>query len=228
MGKRTLPAVKICEMCGKQWAPTTRYQAARNRTCSHECAKAMQSKAMAGKNVKPLEQREVTTLPCPVCGSVFTRPNSWLRKVRTPTCSNSCNGKLRVAALLKRGYRHEGPRGPIPALQGPNNPAWRGGVTLKRPKGNYTGVRYVRAPDWAKPMARKDGYIAEHRLVMAKRCGFLLTRTEVVHHLDHRPGHNSPRNLELWPDNASHKAAEHGKIAPGAANRWSPGDLAAP
>ena len=31
------------------------------------------------------------------------------------------------------------------------NPAWKGGVTLKRPKGNYKGVRYVRAPIWALP-----------------------------------------------------------------------------
>jgi hypothetical protein len=105
---------------------------------------------------------------------------------------------------------------------GQKNPAWKGGVCLKRPKGNYKGVRYVRAPEWAKPMARKDGYIMEHRLVMARMCGFLLTRTEVVNHIDHNPANNHPSNLELWPTNADHKRGEVGRFVPGVANRSSP------
>jgi len=68
-------------------------------------------------------------------------------------------------------------------------------------------------------MARADGYVMEHRLVMAKRIGRPLLRVEVVHHGDHKPLNNDPSNLELWPDNRSHKMAEHGRIAEGAANR---------
>jgi hypothetical protein len=71
-------------------------------------------------------------------------------------------------------------------------------------------------------MARADGYIMEHRLVMTKRCRRILTRTQCVHHLDHNPKNNEPLNLELWPDNRSHKMAEHGRIAEGAANPWCP------
>jgi hypothetical protein len=70
-------------------------------------------------------------------------------------------------------------------------------------------------------MARKDGYIAEHRLVMAQMVGRLLTRTECVHHLDHNPLNNEPANLELWPSNRFHKLAEHGQPVTGAANRVS-------
>jgi hypothetical protein len=103
-----------------------------------------------------------------------------------------------------------------------NNPAWKGGVTYKRPKGNYTGVKYVRASEWAKPMARKDGYIMEHRLVMAQMCGFLLTRTEVVNHKDRNPANNSPENLELYPSNGDHKRGEVGRFVSGVANRWEP------
>jgi len=106
-------------------------------------------------------------------------------------------------------------------MSGANNPAWKGGVTYWRKKGNYPAIKYVRAPEWARPMARKDGYIMEHRLLMATRIGRLLTRTEVVHHIDHDPLNNDPANLELWPSNGSHKAAEHGRVVPGAANRLS-------
>lgn len=111
-------------------------------------------------------------------------------------------------------------------MKGPKNPSWKGGVCLKRVHGNYQGVRYVRAPDWAKPMARADGYIMEHRLVMARMCGFLLTRSEVVNHKDHNPANNDPKNLELWPTNADHKRGEVGRFVPGVANRISPRVLA--
>lgn len=57
-------------------------------------------------------------------------------------------------------------------------------------------------------MARKDGYIMEHRLVMAQTMGRMLTRTEVVHHIDHKPGNNSPENLMLFSTNAEHKRFE--------------------
>lgn len=105
---------------------------------------------------------------------------------------------------------------------GADNPAWKGGVTLKRTHGNYQGVRYVRCPPDLIAMARKDGYVMEHRLVMAQWIGRPLTRVEVVHHVDHNPGRNVRPNLELWPDNRSHKLAEHGRYADSAANLLSP------
>lgn len=90
---------------------------------------------------------------------------------------------------------------------------------MRHRRGNYVQVRYVRAPEWARLMARKDGYVMEHRLVMARRIGRTLLRRETVHHLDHAPLNNEPMNLELWPDNRSHKLAEHGRFVEGAANR---------
>lgn len=105
------------------------------------------------------------------------------------------------------------------------NPAWKGGVTYFKKKGNYKNIPYVRAPEWAKPMARQDGYIMEHRLVMAQVVGRLLARTEVVHHINHDPTDNTPSNLELWPNNSSHKKAEWGKPALDAANIWYPRKL---
>jgi hypothetical protein len=62
----------------------------------------------------------------------------------------------------------------------------------------------------------------DHRLIMARMIGRPLLRVEVVHHIDHNPQNNAPTNLELWPDNRSHKLAEHGRFVDGAANRVCP------
>ena len=103
-------------------------------------------------------------------------------------------------------------------MSGPNNPAWRGGVTVMRRHGSYAGVRYVRCPDALRAMSRGDGYVMEHRLVIALAIGRPLSRTEVVHHIDHNPRNNDLANLELWPNNRLHKLAEHGRFTEGAAN----------
>jgi len=149
---------------------------------------------------------------CSVCSKPIYRRASTMRINARTFCSKGCRNRV---------YRNEGPRGPNPKLQGQNNPAWRGGVTFFKTHGNYTGVRYVRAPEWAKPMARSDGYIMEHRLVMAAWMGRLLSRAEVVNHIDHNPSNNARSNLELWPTNGDHKRGEFGRCVPGVANRLS-------
>jgi len=77
-------------------------------------------------------------------------------------------------------------------------------------------------------MARKDGYIMEHRLVMAEWMGRLLTRIEVVNHKDHNPSNNLRANLELYPTNGDHKRGEVGRFVEGVTNRWSPRLILAP
>ena len=147
---------------------------------------------------------------CRVCGTGMYRRPKEMREGRGRYCSRACRNS---AHPLPDGRNFGPPK------RGARNLAWKGGVTLKRAKGNYGGVRHVRAPDWALPMARADGYVAEHRLVMAQMVGRLLTRTEVVNHLDHDPANNAPSNLELWPDNGSHKRGEVGRFVDGVANR---------
>lgn len=148
------------------------------------------------------KQREAYRKPnteCDLCGQPIYRRPSTLAMNAGKFCSRSCRNK---------SHKRSGPYGPNPKLSGPNNPAWKGGVTWKRPKGNYKGVKYVRCPMEFLPMARKDGYVMEHRLVMAKRIGRCLTRTEVVHHIDHDPSNNCITNLMLFPSNGMHKQFE--------------------
>lgn len=58
-------------------------------------------------------------------------------------------------------------------------------------------------------MARKDGYVMEHRLLVAQAIGRPLLHREVVHHEDHNPQNNALTNLALFETNRAHKLYEH-------------------
>ena len=85
-------------------------------------------------------------------------------------------------------------------MSGPDHPNWRGG--RKMDKEGYALVNVGRDH----PMARSDGYVAEHRLVLSKEMGRVLTAEEVVHHL--APADvtdNRPTNLLLIANQAAHR-----------------------
>jgi len=220
----TFPATKTCVVCSQTFQALDRYQGARKLTCSPECAGRRISQQKKGKT-KPLAERAGRMVPCAICGTETWKPDAWLKRNTETFCSSRCNGVRRAEELVK--HSHKGKAGWTDAslasyrekMTGPNNPAWKGGVTVFKKHGNYAGVRYVRAPEWARPMARKDGYIMEHRLQMAVLCGYLLTRQEVVHHENHDPKDNRPENLTLWPSNRAHKLYEWGKMEEGASCR---------
>jgi hypothetical protein len=83
-----------------------------------------------------------------------------------------------------------GPRG------GDRHPKWSGGELV------VGGYRYLSRPDH--PNATRQGYVAEHRLVMEEKLGRLLKREEVVHHRNGVPLDNRPENLEVFQSNAEH------------------------
>jgi len=165
---------------------------------------------------KPIEQlKGVTQVACSVCEKATIKQTSVLPTIRQPTCSRHCNGKLRALELVQHsskgraGWTAESHKSYREKMTGEKNPAWKGGVTFKRDKGNYVGPKYVRCPAEFMPMARKDGYVMEHRLVVARALGRCLLRMEAVHHIDHNTRNNSLSNLMLFANNKEHKLYEH-------------------
>jgi hypothetical protein len=113
--------------------------------------------------------------------------------------------------LTANKFDRSGMKFPGTGLAGASNPAWKGGVTYFKRKGKYANqsIKYVRCPAEFLPMARKDGYVMEHRLNVAMAIGRPLTRAECVHHKNHDATDNSLANLELFASNRDHKLYEH-------------------
>src|SRR6516164_7232711 len=107
---------------------------------------------------------------------------------------------------------------------GAKGPTWKSAVTDNGGERNQLGPRDARCQTKLLAMARRDGYVMEHRLVMALRIGRTLLRTECVNHINRNPRDNRPENLELYPTNGDHKRGEVGRFVDGVANQLYPED----
>lgn len=81
--------------------------------------------------------------------------------------------------------------------KGENHPMWNGGRRI------VNGYVQVYSPDH--PNADQSGYMLEHRLVMERHLGRLLTEEEVVHHENEKPADNRIENLVLCENQSEHK-----------------------
>lgn len=156
---------------------------------------------------------------CRTCKAMFLH----YRKATGHYCSQTCCGKAKNW-LKQHSANGKGKKRPGKGLAGPRNPAWKGGLTFFKRKGKYANqsIKYVRCPEEFMDMARKDGYVMEHRLLVAMTLGRSLLRTECVHHINHDATDNKIENLMLFATNADHKRYEHGQpIKP----LWQPSRL---
>lgn len=69
------------------------------------------------------------------------------------------------------------------------------GFSCRKEKIERGGYWYVLSPDH--PNSSKQGYVAEHRLIMEKHLGRFLGKDEEVHHKDYNKKNNSIENLQL-------------------------------
>lgn len=82
------------------------------------------------------------------------------------------------------------------AKQGKNNPMWgKRAATWNGGRKKHQGYWMIWKPNH--PLAQKNGYIAEHRLVMEKKIGRYLKRKELVHHINEKRDDNRIENLKL-------------------------------
>lgn len=81
---------------------------------------------------------------------------------------------------------------------------------IRKERINRGGYFYVHFPDH--PKAGKQGYVAEHRLVMEKHLGRYLELQEVVHHRNHVKTDNRIENLELAASHGQHTLKHHQEV----------------
>lgn len=107
------------------------------------------------------------------------------RQLGVPTATLRCRLVRLGIPLMARGYRSPHP----PAHHGPEHHNWAGGTYQL-----HSGYIFEYAPDHPASASRK-GYVAQHRLVMERHLGRLLTSAEVVHHINGNKSDNRLSNL---------------------------------
>lgn len=120
------------------------------------------------------------------------RKERWVqysRKISDYVRCSSCAAKLAISQGTRR------------ILRGSELYNWKGG--RHRDKQGYTYVRLALS-DFYSPMVKSNGYIAEHRLVIARHLGRCLHPWEVIHHKNGIRDDNRFANLELTTNGQHH------------------------
>jgi endogenous inhibitor of DNA gyrase (YacG/DUF329 family) len=147
-------------------------------------------------------RQRVEPRPCQTCGTTFKpRDNSKSGRFCSRTCADQAQRKVKVAQPCEMCGAMFTPDRPsrVARFCSKKCSARSTGLTRRKPGGliDPKGYVLVRAPEH--PMASREGYVMEHRLVMAEVLGRMLTTDEVVHHRNGVKADNRVENLEVMP-----------------------------
>ena len=128
-------------------------------------------------------KKKLVKFDCISCGKTTNRKPRSDSKFKF--CSKKCAGRFAVSLATKERD-----------FNGKNNPAWKGGVKIA------LGYKYLLKP--LHPHSSKEGYVAEHRLIMEKHIGRIINPEEIVHHVNGDKKDNRIENLMLLKNQSEH------------------------
>lgn len=148
---------------------------------------------------------------CPICNKIF---KTWLSQ-NSICCSRKCKGineskkafgkNKKICQTCKKVFlpKH------TTATKGLYCSHKCFGITQRKPVIMRSGYKYLYLPNH--PNASKQGYYAEHRLVVENRIGRYLDKKEIIHHVNHDKADNRIWNLMILPSVGKHFIQKHFK-----------------
>ena len=191
-----------CSYCGKikKVAPSL-FKKRKNFFCNIECWGKWESKNRIGSNSSGWKGGKIK-INCSSCGKEKLITSWQLEHFKNFFCSRKCLGEWNKIYIY-----------------GENHPSWKGGRIINTD--GYIKIKLQPNSPYYSMVVTGNGYVLEHRLIMAKFLGRYLYPYEIVHHKGKGNGglypigdirnrsDNRIENLELKPTPGDHSIQMH-------------------
>ena len=182
----------VCDTCGKErWVRLLDFENGKGKIC-RSCG--YPSSNMHQKKLDKLiasGAKRASELGKPV----FSKRDPWYYPHNCSNCEKPIYHQKKDLHRTCKACQYRN------AASGKDHPNWKGG--RYRHNSGYILV-LLREDNTYFPMANPQGYVFEHRLVVANSIGRCLLDKEIVHHINGVKDDNDVKNLELLPNLASH------------------------